>query len=73
MGDMPPPPPPRPKAVLFDVNQTLFSLEPVGERMRQAGLAKEQNLQVGPASFQLQSSKICADPAAAMLQGACAL
>jgi len=39
---------PQPKAVLFDVNQTLFSLAPVGERMREAGLTKEQDLQVCP-------------------------
>lgn len=38
--------PPRPKAVLFDVNQTLFSLDPVGERMRAAGLKGEKDLQL---------------------------
>ena len=36
----------RPKAVLFDVNETLFSMEPLRERLAQVGLAGPSDLEV---------------------------
>ena len=38
--------PQRPKAVLLDVNQTLFSLEPLRQRFRDVGLHGPQALEV---------------------------
>jgi hypothetical protein len=38
--------PQRPKAVLLDVNQTLFSLEPLRQRFRDVGLHGPQDLEV---------------------------
>lgn len=37
-----------PSAVIFDVNETLFSMEPLLERFRAVGLTGEQDLQVNP-------------------------
>ena len=36
----------RPKAVLLDVNQTLFPLEPLRQRFREVGLHGPQDLEV---------------------------
>ena len=45
--------PSRPKAVLFDVNQTLFPLEPLRQRFREVGLHGAQDLEVSMPCHQI--------------------